>query len=186
MTFDYTLPWKDLIADALDPELSKQAFWVDFIYALIKPLREEHQQFLNFINFVDEEIIYSGESASLSFKLNQKFNSTNIFIENNARAAIEFYLYDVNVGENSFVYPNNDTRNKFIYPANTFSADTVGFTVYVPQSLIFNEDEMRAFIDKFLHWGSTYTISTATASQIIQHQNNDAFNSQQLNQQLQQ
>lgn len=125
----------------------------------------------NFIG-LSERIYYNGQKLTLEYAMNTWFGTTfrqpptasDIYVSNNT---VTVPVFRSGGDEDSSSNVFTDRSSEFVINSYTFSV-AYNFTVYCPQAvydaldptLINNEKIFRAFVDKYVPAGVTYTITT--------------------------
>lgn len=134
---------------------TKEVAW---LYSSMKLLRDIHDQFIAFGNLKKDEIKYNGQTIKLERLLISKYGG-GIFITNNQNTNIEpLIAYEANDPQNEHAYEANEPENVYAYEADAANLGDTNFTINVPAAISFDEDEMRATVNRYKLYGKTYDI----------------------------
>lgn len=143
------------------PQLRKPIF-IAWLFRLFLPLRRTKVQFDDLRAYWDYNLMFSSQTLSLEARLNQQYNlvmgSIYIITQNNPNTAV--YTFWVNENQPSpFIYFLDEGQTPtYITWLNEGSNAAVDFIVYVPNTLVFDEGQMRAIIDLYRLAGKRYSI----------------------------
>lgn len=133
--------------------IQRRVVRVAWLTAVLKPLRDFHDKFLEFTDQKAYEIKWNGQTIKLEQLLINRFGS-GITITNN--------IVEVNgafVGEGNdvaFFIGAGNHNSQFI--DQSYNISQVNFTVSVPGAITFEQSEMEAWINKYKIFGTTYEI----------------------------
>jgi hypothetical protein len=143
------------------PQLRKPKF-IAWLYRMLIKLRHKKTEFDALRTYWDYNLKFSSQTMSLEARLNQQYNlimgSIYIVTQNSANDAV--YTFWINENQPSpFIYflAEGNTPT-FITWLGEGSASALDFIVYVPFTLVFDENEMRAIIDLYRLAGKRYAI----------------------------
>lgn len=160
--FNFLIDWKRFINDFLPPLKRRQRFkdWMD---AMLSQARELNKQFAELAAQIRYDMQFDGTVISLETLLNEAFATTGIYISDANANSKKVYIYTEPENMPLVVYTmaeyEADPNLPRIY-LHTYGEYQAGnsFVVNVPVSLVFDENRMRALIDKYRAAGKTYTI----------------------------
>ena len=140
--------------------LPKSIAW---LFRLFIVLRRKNEEFDALRGYWDYNLQFSSQTLSLEARLNQQYNMVmgSIYIVTQNTQDDNIYTFWINENQPSpFVWwlsepSGTPTYVKWIGEGATVQVD---FIVYVPSSLSFDENEMRAIIDLYRLAGKRYTI----------------------------
>jgi len=196
--FNYSFTRTKIIQDNLPLFLQRQ--WrVDWIKALMKPLKVIYTEFLILKTEYIYKVRFNGQRCYLESILNDNFapGTTNIYITdgtpnqvyiyNNIEAMPPVYLYNTwdpnynysvkeyaylngvvyeciagNIGQNpssSASWSATPLQPTFIYNQSEINS-APGFIVWVPNTLVYDVNKMKALIDYYRLAGKSYIIQT--------------------------
>ena len=133
---------------------------LDFIYSLIKPLKDVNVLFFALVNKINYKLTYTSESNVLARFLNNEYSTTGISISNNNATD---YLFVFNKSESkpkTYVFNKSEGEPKTYVFTKEERLNRPSFTVNVPISVTFVEAELRAKINVYNQVGKIYTITT--------------------------
>jgi len=153
----YNVNFDIIIRQVLPPNKRSNSI-IALLTAILKPIKYIHQLFLDYREYTVEYVSYSAQIIYLEKLLNKKFNNslTGIYIAD----AISFdYLYLYNTAEQNPMYVYNTSENHPVFMRNNIEfATTIDYIVLVPSSVSYNQDEMRALINRYNNAGRRYII----------------------------
>ncbi|MGE0635977.1 MAG: hypothetical protein AB7G44_05005 [Bacteroidia bacterium] len=145
-----------------------------WLRVLISPIEYVHTQFLAFRDIVNREASYNGQVMVMERMLNIQYYDADawasppdptaggrIWIAHTLSSLPSNYLFYQSEGqEPPYIYYDSENQQPVYvyYEQEYYSA--VAFTIMVPVSLTFNQDEMKARINKLRIAGFNYTIQT--------------------------
>ena len=121
---------------------------LDYIYSLIKPLKDVNVLFFALVNKINYKLTYTSESNVLARFLNNEYSTTGISISNN------------NATDYLFVFNKSESKPKTYVFTKEERLNRPSFTVNVPISVTFVEAELRSKINVYNQVGKIYTITT--------------------------
>ena len=133
---------------------------LDYIYSLIKPLKDVNVLFFALVNKINYKLTYTSESNVLARFLNNEYSTTGISISNNNATD---YLFVFNKSESkpkTYVFNKSEGQPKTYVFTKEERLNRPSFTVNVPISVTFVEAELRAKINVYNQVGKIYTITT--------------------------
>jgi hypothetical protein len=113
----------------------------------------------------DERVQYNSQKILFEYALNNYFQTTGIYIENNFNNADTVFVMG-NTGEFSSAMPNLVSPLDYMANVPTFSTTSDGFTIFVPLFFCFTtlgpnyENIIRSFANKYVLAGITYGVQT--------------------------
>ena len=148
----YDIDFKKMVEQLLGALLRKVKR-VAWLTAGLKPLRGIHDAFLTYTDKIVNEIKWNGQTIKLEQLLIEKFGE-GIYIVNNQ---LEINGAFVGAGNDvAWFIGAGDDNAQFI--DETYDITGASFTVYVPNTIVFTQSEMEAFINKYKLHGTTYEI----------------------------
>jgi hypothetical protein len=159
----YLLDFVLLIKRIIPPHLRKEKREA-WLYALLKPLEQAHEDFLLFRDSINEDLSYNSQTMIFEYLLNKRFNDggTEIYITNIANNAPPVYVGYLSEGGHSLYvgYLDEIGHNINIGYLDEYIDSEYEFIVNVPVALVFDMDEMHAVIKKYKLSGKRYNIVT--------------------------
>jgi len=148
----YDIDFRVMVQQLLGTILRK-AKRVAWLTAVLKPLRNVHDEFVAFHNNRRYEVKWNGQTIKLEKMLIDIFGA-GIYITNNVLELNGAFIGEDN--DNSFFIGEGGDNAQYIDV--TYSIAGKNFTVNVPASITFEMSEMEAFINKYKLFGTTYEI----------------------------
>ena len=133
---------------------------LDYIYSLIKPLKDVNVLFFAIVNKINYKLTYTSESNVLARFLNNEYSTTGISITNNNATD---YLFIFNKSESkpkTYIFNKSEGEPKTYVFTKDEHLNRPSFTVNVPISVTFVEAELRSKINTYNQVGKIYTITT--------------------------
>lgn len=150
---------RDFIKYLLPVILRTQAL-MDWLYSLLAPGADLVEWFSDYRDETSRNLSFNGQTIVLERALNLHYDTGDgIYITNAEITGTVAYMYKQ--GDDATMYAWEDGGDDTLYL--WYSGDVVGaydFTVYVPVALVFEEVEMRAFVDQYRLAGKRYQIVT--------------------------
>jgi hypothetical protein len=157
----YQINWAKLV-ESLLPSFMRNTIIKAWLTVLVSPVATLHSEFLDWTAERRREARYSSQTIKLQSMLNTKYDVSlkRIQVINNSIQYKANYIYPYALNSNTItVYPytsgNNETA---LYPYQDLGAASYNFTIKVPSVVAFPEAEMRAIIDRYKLYGTTYNI----------------------------
>lgn len=148
----YDIDFKKLVGQLLGFVLKKTKR-VAWLTAVLKPLRNLHDEFIAFSNLKHYEVKWNGQTIKLEKLLQDKFGG-GITIINNSENLDSMTFGD---GVDGGGYWGDGTDNGDYIGAD-YNPALTNFTVEVPGAIVFVQSEMEAWITKYKMYGTTYNI----------------------------
>lgn len=148
----YNIDFRKLVGQLLG-FLLKKTKRIAWLTAVLKPLRNLHDDFLSFTDLKAYEVKWNGQTISLEKLLQDRFGS-GITITNNSEA-----LDSMTIGDGvDFSSHWGDGPDFDSHIGEDYNPALTNFTVNVPGSIVFAQSEMEAWINKYKMFGTTYDI----------------------------
>lgn len=148
----YNIDFKKLVGQLLG-FLLKKTKRIAWLTAVLKPLRNLHDEFVAFTDLKAYEVKWNGQTIKLEKLLQDKFGG-GITITNNSQSLDSMAFGDgVDVGGNWGDGPDFDS-----FIGADYDPALTNFTVNVPGAIVFVQSEMEAWINKYKMFGTTYNI----------------------------
>ena len=151
----YSVNFQKWITDNLHPD-RRTPKRIALLKALAKRIIDIHQEFIATHNENKEKLSWNGQRILLQRYLELKFGN-GIIIENSGSAAGVQIEYEADNVSNPINFVAPEFTNPIAGVAGVGSPDA-NFTVKVPASVTFNENEMRAVINSYIINYKNYTI----------------------------
>lgn len=133
---------------------------LSLLTAAIKPIVQTQQSFYQFYEDKKYELTFNGQVIYLEHLLNDQFDSVlrRIYIEDGDQTT-NIYLFN-NSENNEAEYVFNKSENKEdLYLFNTSVTYTdLDFIVFIPIGLVYNENLMKFYINKYRLAGKRFQI----------------------------
>jgi hypothetical protein len=165
----YKVNFPRLVFDLLPIKLRKRKFF-NLLCALVAPLRELNDSFLNYIDQIEYEMSITGETAVLERHLRNYYTNEGINIVNTSYIFQQFYLYSRSeIGDtsnsNNYLYRKSETLanpEEQVYISSKSSADVAyDFKVEIPNELIAGGvtiPEVEAIVNKYRSLGTIFKV----------------------------
>lgn len=136
---------------------------LSYIRHALGGLQSLNDQFYDFVIDKKEELKYNSQIIYLQKRLNDLFDNTQrrVYIANISSIPIQ-YVYNNTEFQNDYVYSITEAnKNNFIVgDLSEIGTDSYDFKVYVPSTLVYNEDYMNSIINKYKLIDKIHTIET--------------------------
>jgi hypothetical protein len=156
----YNYNWKVLIEWAL-PSFQRWPINIAWIYDMMKYFRTLHTNFLSWGADRLDEVSWNSQTIVLTNLLVGKFGA-GIYIVNQLRKNTLLIGWPLDDSRNIIAYPMPSASNKIGYPLGEYDQQNIGFIVYVPDTLVFDLNAMKAALDKYKMIGVNYDIQYYT------------------------
>lgn len=144
---------------------AKMRAWLEVVLA---PLQNRYNAFLSHREEVIFDVSVTGQVRSLEFMLNKIFyedgHILKIYISDASRNPQVYLFQNTETHEPVYLYNTNEQYDG-LYVFNTYDSPGSDFTVWVPDSLLFDLNYMRALIDRHKAAGFKYSIKYYTEIQ---------------------
>ena len=145
----------------LPPKLRKPKMMA-WLFRSFSPLRKTKVSFDNLRDYWNYNLKFNTQTLSLEERLNQHYNliSGSIYIITQNSSNDSVYTFWINENQPSpFIYFLSEGQTAtYTTWVNENSSATADFIVYVPNSLVFDEEELKAIIDLYRLAGKQYSI----------------------------
>lgn len=162
----YNIDFQQIISDLL-PWFLRKPVMLAWLKALLLPVSQLYNSFLQFRGVKLYEASYNGQVAELEYVLNDYYYSDgtlrSIYIEDNTDLG-EVYLYNVaELEQETHIYNVSEVTEPETFLFNgAEGSESSDFIVFVPDSLSYDTDYLNSLIKKYKLAGPTYTIQTYT------------------------
>lgn len=158
----------------LVPTFLRKPVRMAWLKVFLSQLKWLHQQFLSFRIVANREATYNGQVMVLERMLNLNYYDEDIWASPpDPTAAGHIYIdHTLDNLPSNYIFFNSESQEPlyiyndseaeppvFVYSQQEYYSQ-VAFNVMVPVALTFNQDEMRARIDKYVIAGFNYQIQT--------------------------
>lgn len=127
----------------------KNNYTLTWLRVLLHPTRLLHDDFIAEHKRIDYELSFNASKIYLEHILNDTFDPVNraIYI-NNTGAIPQVYIYNIAEGQPP-LYIADYNQNQIVYIGNYANYSDVLFTVFVPNTVVFNQARMKAIINRY-------------------------------------
>lgn len=162
--------WSTVRINKLFPELSatflRKAVKLAVLGAMSKPLNDLHDRILY-------KMQHDGHTIYLEKMLNEYFGIAG-YNHQNHESTKKVYIDDIEVNEKLFIFQNEEPESTFLEDDGAdvdtdifLDGDGEGivlysWTIYVPDTIDFQEEQLRSKVDEYRYFGKKYTIQTYT------------------------
>ena len=157
MFYDFDIV--DIINKQL-PTRKKGVILLDWLYALIKPLKTSQLDFITYKDATIKELSYNSQTMMLEKLLNDEADNTlrRIYIDTIFENKESQHLFNLGEDTGLFIYNKSENQDKtYLYSRSELILD-FDFTIYVPLGLEDSEPRIRALADKYKLAGIRYKI----------------------------
>lgn len=155
----YTINWSRLIALLLPNDLRKVKL-LNYLIALITPLKEDYNEFLQFraTQLYDAEI--NGQTIKLERVLNDTFDPIDrrIYITDGEYYEPPTFYEEWKNKPVIFLYEGHDDNPTFYSINNIDNRVSFNFFVHVPSEVWHDRTRLRALVDKYKAFGRTFEV----------------------------
>ncbi|WP_420581932.1 hypothetical protein [Reichenbachiella sp.] len=156
---NYQIDFEKLIRDLLevDRRTPDRIAWLKSILAGVE---QTYSTLIAYTNLKRTELSYSpGYKIQVEKLLNDTYGG-GIYITNHQQAHAPNFMFDRGNLKNLGMYNRTSVRNRHLPSRGSYDFNLVNFTVHVPSALVFDQDQMRALINKYKRIGLTLDIVT--------------------------
>lgn len=149
----YSLDIDNLVIKRTPPDLRLPKY-VAWMQNMLCPMQMVNDDFVSTVDRLKEELSINGQTMVLEWALNNKWPDAagGIQIDNTPDHKPRYYVWakSENQGFLAFVRSKDEgyPAPAYLYGKDEYSVEN-DFTVRVPATLDFDEDEMKAFINKY-------------------------------------
>lgn len=136
---------------AMIPAFMRREKQVDWLVSLTRPIVFVHNQFLIFIDDTEKRLKWNGQSISIKYLLQDKFDGSFDIINQNLTAR-PFYVYGAGDTRNPKVFNSGNMLNPLALEVNEFDPDAVDFIINVSSATIPDEptkEEVIALVKEY-------------------------------------
>lgn len=147
--------------ERFDWRLKAMAVHIAWIYALLKPIKDKHDELLLVNADIDLKVRYNSQQKVFAALLNKLFDDTlqRIRVVTGIDSHTPYYIYSVADGATPrFLYSEADAGEPATYLYPKPSGAVASFKVYAPASLAADETRLKAWIDYYKLADKTYVI----------------------------
>lgn len=132
-----------------------------FIQALLKGLQSLNNTFNTYTQSIQENIKFNGQKIYLQRRLNDLYDNTQRRIYIVSEQGIETkYIYRNSELQTDYIYRISEAQTPFYVGRKAESGAEYDFIVYVPISLLYNDDAFNATITRYIAADKRYIIQT--------------------------
>jgi len=149
-----------MIEANLSPRLRK-AFTMEFLKMVMSPLVVSYAQFYQYVNEKEYELIFNGQVIYMEHLLNDQFDNINrgIYITDAPQQQNQVTFFNENENNEETVIYNESEGEQ---PIVVYNYDEViswpDFIVNVPASVVFDENRLKGYLNKYKLGGKNYKI----------------------------
>lgn len=151
----YSFNFRTLITRQL-PRRKRRPVRIAWLYTCLYPIKLLHDEFVALVAGYKNEMKWNAQRLLLERALILKFGA-GIVVENQDAAGWVSIGYIAANSANPVAAINPNLNNLIGQVAGTASFPTAGFIVKVPMAIVFNQNEMKAFINLYAQQ-SNYSI----------------------------
>lgn len=151
----YSFNFRTLITRQL-PRRKRRPVRIAWLYTLLYPVKLLHDEFVQLVDLFKSEMKWNTQRILLQRALVLKFGA-GIIVENQDASTWVIIAYPVANSANPVAPVTPNLNNSIGQAAGTADFPTAGFIVKVPMAIIFDQNEMKAFINLYVQQ-SNYTI----------------------------
>jgi len=162
----YNLNWRGFIADLL-PSFLRKLFWIDWIFALTRPIRRVYDEFIAFRLELLDKTSVNGQRAVLEEFLRRKVGpGINVILNYKETYSLKFPDNDARINNIIRFQEGGPNAGDYIprayhpkYPDRIKANDGPDFTVQVPTAFTTEQKLKTASLtDAYKTYGTTYNI----------------------------
>jgi hypothetical protein len=159
MLSSYSVNWLSFITDML-PVRRRLTVIKQYLFVLLKPLRDKHSELVTFGDARRTTVKHSGVTIELEARLNEfyGFAPGSIYIINNNIAVPRYFAFDLDDARNKFVYDVDSLQNQYVKGVDEFAVSEFDFTIYFPDEISPNMDQLRAIVNLYKTYGRTFNV----------------------------
>lgn len=158
----FKLNFKKLVSD-LEPFFLRLLKHLAYLRSAAKPLKDINDSLIITRDKINFDLSFTGQKIYLQEILNQLFDtaSRRIFIENQTDFLLDNFIhFDVEQKPPFFLHFEAEGKPPTFFSFETEYGLDFDFVVFVPSTLTFDENEMRALVNKYRAAGRTFDIQT--------------------------
>lgn len=146
----------------LTPFFKRSVSFLDWLYCLVRPLKEINLSFASFVANKEYDLTFTSETNVLEMFLNDQFDSVNrgIFITNINEVDFQFIFNKVENKPSTHIFNKSEGEPPFYLMTRNELLQSINFTINVPVAVVFNPIVMRERVDFYNQSGKNYNIIT--------------------------
>lgn len=154
-SFDFPKQIKRLV-----PYFKRQLWRLKLIKSLLQPTKLLYDDFISYRETTLYYMSFTGQVISLEHLLNDQYDNTDrdIYIVDTADIV---YVYFWNVLENRpnhYLYNKSESKPPLYLKNRDEYISYVHFIIMIPSDVVFNEDSLRALVNRYKIAGKKYSI----------------------------
>lgn len=146
--------------EMLLPPLIRQQFTISYLRAAFAPLNSLQTQFYQFFEDKKYELTWNGQVIMLEHLLNDQFDAIDrgIYITDSGQTPLQYWFTNTENNEQTFLFTNSESEPPYYLFSNSEYESDIDFIVNVPSTVVFDENLMRYYINKYRCAGKRYNI----------------------------
>ncbi len=152
----------DKLINSLLPVFMRKTKQLDWLRSLLAPVKSKHQEFMDFVDEVDDRLSWNGQTISLLHLLITRYGP-GFQVINKSQSVRPAHIYPNNDRRNLHFFGLNNLGNPIIYDANRFDSTEVDFVVKVPPHVPLTgeggkEIEIRTLINRYKLYTKSFKV----------------------------
>ena len=145
------------IAYNLTPYFKRTAAFLDWLYSLLRPLKEINLDFTSFVSKTDYALTFTSETNVLERFLNDQFDpiTRGIFISNIDEVDFQFIFNKIENKPPVYIFNKSEGEPPFYVLTRDELLQSVNFIINVPIAVIFSPIIMRERVDFYNQAGKS-------------------------------
>lgn len=142
------------------PRRLRKHFTIELLKTLLSPIKLLFNEFYLFFSKKKYDLTFDGRVVYLEHVLNDIFDPLNreIFIEDAPQQQTHYIFNEIEGNEAVYMYNEIEQQDEFYLYNQEEIDNSPSFIVWVPSTIIFNESQMKALVNKYKISGKNYVI----------------------------
>ena len=148
------------LMEILLPPFLRGINMMSLLIAALKPLVEVQQNFYQFFGDKKYELSFNGQVIYLEHILNDQFDSTlrRIYIDDAEQSPTVYLFNESEDNEETYLFNNSESVEDLYLFNSSVTYTDFDFIVFVPIGLIYDENLMKYYINKYRCAGKRFKI----------------------------
>lgn len=157
----FNIDFQNIVYNAA-PYFKRTTAFLDYLYSLIRPLKEKNNDFVAFASNIEYDLTFTAETNVLERFLNEQFAPLlgGIFITNIDEVDFQFIFNKVESKPPVYIFNKSEGEPPFYVLTKNELLQSVNFIINVPLAVVFDPIIMRERVNFYNLAGKNYTIIT--------------------------
>lgn len=144
------------------PHFLRKPIFLDWLFALIRPLKEANIDFVTFANNTEYALLFTAETNVLERFLNDQFDPINrtIFITNIDEVDFQFIHNKVEGKAPTFIFNKSEAEPPFYVFKKSELLQSINYIINIPLAQAIDQIVLRGKVDFYNLSGKNFSIVT--------------------------